>query len=667
MASKLTSQAPCIHRSNEGNFEWGGVGAKGGFEKEQWDAGRHGEAWLDGFYRDKSLFAITCNSGASHTEDPQSLCKREHAELDWLSKEMAFQEFISSDRPTPWLDLETTRSDLFNDEPEADIFTAVAALFRDWCIVEKDLPESVVNEKNRNFDGGCKNHVYFGNTRLDSGEEAEFFTSLLVQSDNFQKSCLDFSLERVLKECYRSHLAHSGSAARECACYPPHAFGLKAYKDVNVCERSNMTDYPLQEQAGIYGNLLQFNSKPSASKDNYVRAAATKDNMLAVAGNLNDCTGLHRDLDLCSIFGKQIPDASRYSFGRDSNRMSVADAEVSEISGVSDNLEESKSSWKDSMALGCIGNYEGEEVEEINLQGDDLVPEGLLYALSYMNLRDLLKMEQVCRSMRSRIKNDVLLWQRLHVELPMSSNLTDEILLELASRSRGQLQCLSLVDCTRVTEAALEQVLLLNPRLLKLSLPGCSRISADAVVRMVEGHTNQRFSGAATLKQLRVRNMDGFTKEHLEKLQKMVGVKTQEHLRKPYYYHQKHQTSVQDDERAIDVEECPICTNIRLVYDCTRERCQQRNGVGTPNCRACILCIVRCEACGRCITDNNYEETFALDVLCSCCWLGSPKCAECNRPSSDSHAHHFNRSSETSFVSAGPPTETKGSTFSVCA
>ncbi|MCO5580627.1 hypothetical protein L7F22_034497 [Adiantum nelumboides] len=203
----------------------------------------------------------------------------------------------------------------------------------------------------------------------------------------------------------------------------------------------------------------------------------------------------------------------------------------------------------------------------------------------------------------------------------------------------------------------------------QLSLPGCSRISADAVVRMVERHKNQRLSGVATLKQLRIKNMDGFTKDHLDKLQKIVGVKAQEQstLRKPQFYHQKNHSSFQDDDKAIDVEECPICTNVRLVYDCTRERCQEKRGVGNYNCRACILCIVRCEACGRCITDNDYEETFSLDVLCSCCWLGSPKCAECNRPASGSPVNHLIGTTETTTVCYETSQETEGSKFGVCA
>ena len=164
--------------------------------------------------------------------------------------------------------------------------------------------------------------------------------------------------------------------------------------------------------------------------------------------------------------------------------------------------------------------------------------------------------------------------------------------------------------------------------------------------------TNHKKSGKPGLKQLRVRNIYGLTVEHLEYLKNMIGVGTQFPSTpiRPQYYHNGHYFSNCPDERPIDVEECPKCSNVRIIYDCTRERCQQRRGNNLQECRACILCIVRCEECGRCINDNEYEETFSLDFLCSCCWLRLPKCTECNRPGCGRHADHFIRAPDTTFV-----------------
>eukprot|EP00250_Pteridium_aquilinum_P011718 c2025_g1_i1 orf=192-698(+) len=127
--------------------------------------------------------------------------------------------------------------------------------------------------------------------------------------------------------------------------------------------------------------------------------------------------------------------------------------------------------------------------------------EALFYALPYMSLQSLLSMEQVCKASRDWVRDDVLLWRSLRVEGPLSNSFTDEILIRLSKRSNGQLECLCLVDCLRITEGAVEQVVLTSPRLTKLFLPGCSGITAEGVVNMVRAHTNQRGVGIPGLKE----------------------------------------------------------------------------------------------------------------------------------------------------------------------
>eukprot|EP00250_Pteridium_aquilinum_P004866 c15054_g1_i1 orf=277-2343(+) len=685
MASKLTSQAPCAHRSNE---EMGGVGAKGCCGNLKWNAGgRQQETWINGFFCDDYSLTSNFNSGGTGIESAPHICQREYSEVDW--KEIACQELVTTDRPTPWLDLGTARNDLFKDDLDIDvvsILTAVASVFRDWCIVEKELAESVLNEKLGKFSSLSRDQVYFNDTKINSSKEAEMLTSLLVQNDGSMNGSFDFPLDRFLKEHYKSQpipisSRQSCSSGKEGTSERAQVFGMNSFEEKSQgCERKNFKGSPIsEEQFKIRGNIMQCN-RLEESKEKSVCDEAREQNFLAADGDLNSCMNPFASVDMHAIFGKQTSAASRFSFGREDGALSLLEAERMAPSRVSENCEVSDCSVSRDLTsanekpnrIGFGGQYEGVKVEQVTVQGQDLVPEALQYTLSYMSLQELLTMEKVCRSLRIRIKSDVLLWQRLHIELPMSNFLTDEVLLELASRAGGQLQSLSLVDCTRVTEAALEQVILSNPKLAKLSLPGCSRISADAVVRMVEILTNCKVSGMAGLKQLRVRNMYGFTKQHLESLQKMVGVRPQDQSisRKPQYYHQKHHASFHDDDIAIDVEECPKCSNIKLVYDCTREKCQQRKGGDCQDCRACILCIGRCEACGSCITDNDYEETFSLDVLCSCCWLGLPKCAECNRPACGSHADHFIRTPEITFVCGdccGTLPETNGLEFRVCA
>eukprot|EP01018_Ginkgo_biloba_P036373 Gb_12964 [translate_table: standard] len=278
--------------------------------------------------------------------------------------------------------------------------------------------------------------------------------------------------------------------------------------------------------------------------------------------------------------------------------------------------------------------------------------EAIFFTLSYLSLQDLFSVERVCKSLRAAVNNDVLLWRHLHVEHPLSKKLTDDALLQLSERAEGHLQCLSLVDCLRITDDGLKRVLDSSPKLTKLCLPGCTRISAEGIVKMVKGYRERKGDGMPGLKHLRIRGLYGITKEHLDNLKSYLDDGLQQRCEsvKPQFYHNGHYSFSYDDDRSIDIEVCPKCGNARLVYDCTRERCQQKKDHKLQQCRGCIFCIARCEECGRCIDDNEYEETFCLDLLCSACWLQLPKCLECNRPGCGRHADHFIRRPDTSFV-----------------
>lgn len=95
-------------------------------------------------------------------------------------------------------------------------------------------------------------------------------------------------------------------------------------------------------------------------------------------------------------------------------------------------------------------------------------PEALFYVLPYLGLRELLVLETVSRQLRDAIQGDVLLWQELQVDSPLNKKFTDVELVRLARRAQGRLQSLGLVDCTRVTEEAIETVVASNPLLEKV-------------------------------------------------------------------------------------------------------------------------------------------------------------------------------------------------------
>ncbi|XP_059633583.1 F-box protein SKIP14-like [Cornus florida] len=242
----------------------------------------------------------------------------------------------------------------------------------------------------------------------------------------------------------------------------------------------------------------------------------------------------------------------------------------------------------------------------------------LPFALSFLGVRDLLSMERVCESLRSMVRSDPLLWRSIHIDQPLNEKITDDILWELTSRAQGNLQCLSLVECPRITDDGLKHVLETNPKLTKLCVPGCTRLSIEGIVNSLKALKSK---GSPGIKYLRIGGLYGITDHHFEELKSMLGTDrtTPQNGRKPHFYHRGNFYLLCDDDRAIDIEVCPRCQKLRLVYDCPAEGCQGKDCV-TQLCRACTLCIARCVQCGRCINDSEYEETFCLEFLCSGCF-----------------------------------------------
>ncbi|KAJ4959701.1 hypothetical protein NE237_019611 [Protea cynaroides] len=284
----------------------------------------------------------------------------------------------------------------------------------------------------------------------------------------------------------------------------------------------------------------------------------------------------------------------------------------------------------DSRAASCLSNMSQEAAESCppgEGEAEAEAPhEALLFALSYLRVKDLLSAERVCRTLRSAVQNDVLLWKNIHIDQPLSERITDDLLVRLCSRAQGNLQSLSLVDCTRITDDGLKRILETNPRLKKLSVPGCTRLSVQGIVSNLKVFKS---SGAPGIKNLRIGGLYGVTNEHFEELKLLLGSENcqQPKSHNPRFYHSGHLSHSCDDDRAIDIEMCPRCQNLRLVYDCPADSCQGKQS-DSQLCRACTLCIARCVQCGRCINDSEYEETFCLDLLCSSCWKQLLNCPE---------------------------------------
>uniref|UniRef100_A0A803PH79 F-box protein SKIP14 n=1 Tax=Cannabis sativa TaxID=3483 RepID=A0A803PH79_CANSA len=257
-------------------------------------------------------------------------------------------------------------------------------------------------------------------------------------------------------------------------------------------------------------------------------------------------------------------------------------------------------------------------VEDVIWSSEDVGSHSALhFALGYLGLRDLLVVERVCKTLLSTVRSDTLLWKSIHIDQPLNEKITDDVLLQLTNRAQGNLKSLSLVECPRITDDGLRRVIESNPKLSKLSVPGCTRLSIEGILSSLRAFKSM---GAQGVKHLRIGGLYGVTPKHFEELKTLLGAdgQIQQSARKPRYYNRKNLYLSCDDDNDLDVEMCPRCENLRLVYDCPVEACQGKDHA-TQLCRACTLCIARCVQCGRCINDSEYEETFCLELLCSVC------------------------------------------------
>lgn len=128
-------------------------------------------------------------------------------------------------------------------------------------------------------------------------------------------------------------------------------------------------------------------------------------------------------------------------------------------------------------------------------------------------------------------------------------------------------------------------------------------------------------TGMPGIKCLRIGGLYGVTEQHFEELMALLNAdkRRQPNACKPRFFHTGHSTPSDDDECPIDIELCPRCQKLRVVYDCPVQSCQGKQD-SAQECRACTFCIQRCVQCGRCINhDSEYEETFCLDLLCCFC------------------------------------------------
>lgn len=115
-------------------------------------------------------------------------------------------------------------------------------------------------------------------------------------------------------------------------------------------------------------------------------------------------------------------------------------------------------------------------------------------------------------------------------------------------------------------------------------------------------------------------------------------------MQQPKLYHEFKKLTIlklKETSPPIDMELCPKCNEVQVVYDCPRDSCKRlRHLQQQAECRGCRYCIPRCEECGICIKDEEEEpeEAACPDSLCLGCWLQLPKCSFCNKPYCSDHS-----------------------------
>ncbi|XP_012845967.1 PREDICTED: F-box protein SKIP28-like [Erythranthe guttata] len=242
---------------------------------------------------------------------------------------------------------------------------------------------------------------------------------------------------------------------------------------------------------------------------------------------------------------------------------------------------------------------EKKEEETRLLQGSSSPNEAIFFVLAYLPLFELLRVSRVCKSLRDAVNDDVLLWMKI------------------------------------VVAGAL------------LHIPGCTNLSPAGIIESVKLLTNTNNSNHR-LQSLRINGIHSIKKDDLETLENLMMINRTKKERNKIFYHEN---DAAIDRNSIDVEVCPKCEQMGIVFDCPRG-CEY-------GCRGCEMCTRRCAECGICIRgdhDGELEEASCAYALCLKCWLTIPKCCFCSRAYCDEHAcRQLHRVSDSSagFVCGG--------------
>ncbi|KAK4360800.1 hypothetical protein RND71_019752 [Anisodus tanguticus] len=147
---------------------------------------------------------------------------------------------------------------------------------------------------------------------------------------------------------------------------------------------------------------------------------------------------------------------------------------------------------------------------------------------------------------------------------------------------------------------------------------GCVKLTIDGILSNLK---ILKTAGKTRLKYLGIYGLFGVTNQHIEEIKLLTGVDDSKlpTTRKPQIFGGDQLRITSDDDRAMDIEVCPKCQQLELIYDCPSESCQKKQSA-IQLCRACTTCIARCFNCGCCLNNCDYEELFSFELLCLDCW-----------------------------------------------
>ncbi|KAG2316310.1 hypothetical protein Bca52824_019432 [Brassica carinata] len=252
--------------------------------------------------------------------------------------------------------------------------------------------------------------------------------------------------------------------------------------------------------------------------------------------------------------------------------------------------------------------------------GEEEPHSALDLVLPYLEMKDVLAVEGVCRSLRDSVRKESSFWTTVDLsDSPLKYRVTDDSLLKLTRRAQGRLQCLNLGGCVSITDNGLMQVLASNPHLTKLSLSGCHRLSTVGVLSILRDLKSSNQLGVNSL-------ITGgalyFTKEQFKELNLLLGTDAKAGLksrRQRLYTSCRSEFSLEND-RGTDLEICPWCEKPSLVFDCASETCPLKDHTcPKQSCRACVVCIERCHDCGSCLNDCEHKP-FCFAFSCVICY-----------------------------------------------